>query len=249
MQARKPQTVTVSLSFIFERNFQPVHGGNPKADQLSLYCITEISCSSWNIFNSRECFIPRFFCRSKAVSICVFHRLFMHRPPFMFLNVRVGRCHRRRGSALQTRLQRSWVGDLSSLLPPPSAYLFMHQRSDLKRVKDCLPLMSNTFPQSRPHVWSQLHFIQLSVSSLRNLYENAPDCFHGWSSTDSCLMRMQETYYIYNSTWIYGQTWNAMSIYIFPKSPPFTIPLCFDTESSSFSGLECHTSLFGRTWE
>lgn len=38
--------------------------------------------------------------------------------------------------------------------------------------------MSNTFPQSCLPVWSQLLFVQVSISSWRNLYENAPDCFH-----------------------------------------------------------------------
>lgn len=163
-------------------------------------------------------------------------------------------------SALQTILEQSWVGNVSVLLPPPSAYLFMHQQSDLKRVKDCLPLMSNTFPQSCLHVWSQLHFIQLSVSSLRNLYENAPDCFHGCSSLDPGLIWMQEAFYTSNSvlsTKIYEQIYIfivvtcikhvkavIICIYLFFN---FRSPLYFNTECSFFFGVECHMSLIGWT--
>lgn len=105
-------------------------------------------------------------------------------------------------------LKKSWVGNFSCLLPPPSAYLFMHQQSDLKRVKDCFPLMSNTFPRSCLPVWSQLHFIQLSISSSGNLYENAPDCFHGCSKTGSCLIWIQKTY-----TTSLAVSWTDLQIY------------------------------------
>lgn len=62
--------------------------------------------------------------------------------------------------------------------------LLMHQQSDLRRVKACLRFMSNTIPQTCLSVWSQLHFILLSISSFENSL-----CFHRCSSYRS-LPRM-----------------------------------------------------------
>lgn len=62
--------------------------------------------------------------------------------------------------------------------------LLMHQQSDLRRVKACLLFMSNTIPQPCLSVWSQLHFILLSISSFENSL-----CFHRCSSYRS-LPRM-----------------------------------------------------------
>lgn len=121
------------LSSILERNFQPVHGGNPKADQLLLYCITEISCSRWNILNPTECSI----CRSRAVFICVFHRLFAHSLRLKVCGVEVVAPDK---NLLCKTYWRSpeleiWV----ACCRLPVHIFFMHQQSDLKRVKDCLP--------------------------------------------------------------------------------------------------------------
>lgn len=95
-------------------------GENPNADQFLLYFI-ESSLSSGNPFNSGDC------CFLAGAKLLLF-------PPQTFHSLRywVSSCRHRQEPALQTTLEES-----RCLLQLPGAHLFMHQQSDLKRVKAC----------------------------------------------------------------------------------------------------------------
>lgn len=103
------------LSSILERNFQPVLGGNPKADQLLLDCITEVFYSSWNIWNSIECFIRGYLLEQSS-----FSRL----PTILYALLSLQICDLDVVARQELLCKPYWRRDFGFLLPPPRAYLF-----------------------------------------------------------------------------------------------------------------------------
>lgn len=94
--------------------------------------------------------------------------------------------------------------------------LLMHQQSDLRRVKACLLFMSNTIPQTCLSVWSQQHFILLSISSFENSL-----CFHRWSYRS--LPRMNTEHIASRGIW---EVCSRVTTELFEGYVPNLAPCC-----------------------
>lgn len=90
-------------------------GGNPKADQLLLDCITEVFYSSWNIWNSIECFIRGYLLEQSS-----FSRL----PTILYALLSLQICDLDVVARQELLCKPYWWRDFGFLLPPPRAYLF-----------------------------------------------------------------------------------------------------------------------------